>query len=330
MSAAKKWAMALLVFALASGCSATSRGPWLGANVKVSEDAPWGSKAAGQSLRNLADAGAQTGLLVAFLWQETPASQTPVLGSDSSVERLRDAVRQTRAAGLRPILKLHVWVPGHWAGEIDPADKAAWFAAYEKAILPLAAMAREERVEALVLGTELRRLQNAPQWTTLATSVRKVYPGRLVYVADSIDQAEAFPYWSAFDVVGTSLYPALPSDLRERGNAMNDVAARLQALSERQQRPAWVAELGLRSASGSLGAPWESPEQRTANVDLALQARVLGEWKQVLARHGVVGIGIWCWYTDPAAGGASDSDFTVQNKPAQAVFRAGFAPQRSP
>lgn len=324
MNAVKKWAVTLMAFALASGCSATSREPWLGANVKVSEQAPWGSRAAGQSLRNLADAGAQRVLLVAFLWQETPASQTPVLGSDSGVERLRAGVRQARAAGLRPILKLHVWVPGHWAGEVDPADKVAWFAAYEKAILPLAAMAREERVEALVLGTELRRLQDAPQWTALAAAVRVVYPGKLVYVADSIDRAEAFPYWPAFDVVGTSLYPALPSDPRERAAAMNALAARLEVLAERQRRPAWVAELGLRSASGSLKAPWESPEQRTANVDLDLQSRVLGEWKQVLARHDVAGVGIWCWYTDPAAGGSGDSDFTVQNKPAQAVFRTGF------
>jgi hypothetical protein len=29
---------------------------------------------------------------------------------------------------------------------------------------------------------------------------------------------------------------------------------------------------------------------------------------------------IWRWFTDPAAGGPDDTDFTVQGKPAEAVL----------
>lgn len=316
----KRWMIMLFLMLLASGCSATDRRPWMGANVKVSEHAPWGSEAAQLSLRNLSEAGADVGLLVAFVWQDSLVSMAPVLGSDSTSERVRAGLRQMRAAGLRPVLKVHLWVPGHWAGEVDPVDQAAWFSSYQQALLRLAEAARDEQAEAFVVGTELRRLENAPQWPALVAAVRKVYGGKVVYVADGIEQAESFRYWPLFDAIGTSLYPALPAASRQREAAMASAASRLQALAGRQHRPLWVAELGLRSAKGSLKAPWESPEQRTADVDAGLQARVLAEWKRVLTRYGVAGIGIWCWYTDPDAGGAGDSDFTVQNKPAQAVF----------
>ncbi|MEE7558327.1 glycosidase-like protein, partial [Xanthomonas sp. Kuri4-2] len=79
-------------------------------------------------------------------------------------------------------------------------------------------------------------------------------------------------------------------------------------------------ELGLRSAAGSLAAPWLSPEQRKAPVDTALQARVLSEWRKALDVQGIAGVALWCWYTDPEAGGPDDSDFTVQHKPAQQVL----------
>ncbi len=316
--------MALLM-ALTSGCAPATDAPWMGANVKVSEQAPWGSDEAQASLRNLASSGAQVGLLVAFVWQATPTSSDPVLGSDSTVEQVRAGLRQMRAAGLRPMLKIHLWIPGHWAGDADPGDRATWFAAYQRAVVQLAEVAEDEHAEALVVATELRQLQDAPQWPGLVAAVRQAYRGTLAYVADGLEHAESFRYWNLFDVVGTSLYPALPPQAEARAARMREAAAQLQALAQRSGRPVWVAELGLRSAKGSLAAPWESPEQRQAAVDTRLQVQVLREWIRVLAGHGVQGIGIWCWYTDPDAGGMRDSDFTVQNKPAQAIFgeRAG-------
>ncbi|MCW0453570.1 glycoside hydrolase family 113 [Xanthomonas sacchari] len=312
---------ALLLALSAGGCSAAPP-PWMGANVKVSPQAPWGSAAAQQSLRQLAEVGASRALLVAFVWQASPQSSTPVLGSDSSPALVRAGLRQMRAAGLQPVLKVHLWIPGHWAGEATPADRDIWFAAYRRALLQLAQVAADERASALIVGTELRQLQDAPQWPALLAAVRQVYRGPIGYVADGLEQAERFGYWDRFDFVGTSLYPALAAAPEQRRAQMRAAAARVQALGERSGRPVWVAELGLRSAHGSLAAPWESPEQRTAEVDTALQAQVLREWRDVLdAQPRIAGIALWCWYTDPDAGGARDSDFTVQHKPAQAVLK---------
>lgn len=317
-----KWAALAALVMLVGSCQA---GPaptpvWMGANVKVSANAPWGSAAAASSLRNLADAGARRALLVAFVWQANPTSDDPVLGSDSDVVHMRAALRQAREAGLAPVLKVHVWIPGHWAGEVEPRDRAAWFAAYQRALVQLAEVAQSEGAEALVVGTELRRLQAAPQWPGLVAAVRAVYRGPLLYVADGLEHAETFPHWQLFDAIGTSLYPRLSEAPATRQREMEAAAVRLRTLGLREHRPVWVAELGLRSAAGSLAAPWLSPEQRKAPVDTALQARVLSEWRKALDVQGIAGVALWCWYTDPEAGGLDDSDFTVQHKPAQQVL----------
>ncbi|PPU88481.1 glycosidase-like protein [Xanthomonas populi] len=304
---------------LANGCNAEAS-MWMGANVKVSANAPWESEAAAQSLDALAKTGASKALLVVFVWQGNPQSNDPVLGSDSSVEDMRAALRQSHHAGLQTTLKVHVWIPGHWAGDTAPTDQAAWFAAYQNALLPLARLAEGEHAEALVIGTELRKLQDAPQWPGLVAEVRKVYRGKLLYVADGMEHAESFRYWSLFDAVGTSLYPRLSEAAATRTAEMNAAAQRLQQLGQRVGKPVWVAELGLRSARGSLAAPWESPEQRPAAVDTRLQFQVLQQWRTVLQEHAVEGIALWCWYTDPKAGGPGDSDFTVQGKPAQQLL----------
>ncbi|ATB59942.1 putative XagD protein [Xanthomonas citri pv. fuscans] len=166
----------------------------------------------------------------------------------------------------------------------------------------------------------MRKLQDAPQWPALVAAVRKVYHGKLLYVADGMEHAESFRYWSLFDAVGTSLYPRLSEAADARSAEMTLSLIHISEPGQRVGKPVWVAELGLRSARGSLAAPWESPEQRTAAVDTRLQLQVLQQWRKVLQAHGVEGIALWCWYTDPKAGGPGDSDFTVQGKPAQQVL----------
>ena len=101
---------------------------------------------------------------------------------------------------------------------------------------------------------------------------------------------------------------------------MEAVAVRLEALSSRWGKPVLVAEIGLRSAKGAAAKPWESAEERTAAVDPQLQAEVIADWLDALSRPSIHGILIWRWFTDPAAGGLNDTDFTVQGKPAEAVL----------
>lgn len=308
------------IIALTLCWSASAGAMWVGANVKTSPTVMWGSDAAMQSLRQLAAAGAEQALLVAFMWQPDTTSNSPAPGNDSTSDRVRDGLRQMKQAGLAPVLKVHVWVPDHWAGDIAPADIDQWFTAYQEALVPLLDVAEQEHASAVVLGTELRQLEHSAHWPALATLARQHYNGKLVYVTDSLAQAEAFPWWSSFDVIGTSLYPSLEEDSQQRQATMTQASARLAALGERQQRPVWAAEIGLRSCTTSLAKPWESPVQCSGHVSEHLQFDVLRQWRQTLQAHGIDGMAIWCWYTDPHVGGPHDSDFTIQGKDAERLF----------
>ena len=101
---------------------------------------------------------------------------------------------------------------------------------------------------------------------------------------------------------------------------MQAAAARLDALAEREGKPVLVAEIGIRSAQGAARKPWESAEERAAEPDPELQAAVLQDWLDVLDRPSVAGVLVWEWFTDPNAGGAADTDFTVQGKPAERLL----------
>jgi hypothetical protein len=80
----------------------------------------------------------------------------------------------------------------------------------------------------------------------------------------------------------------------------------------------------LRSAMGAAAKPWESAEERAATPDPALQAAVIADWLTALDRPAVSGILIWNWFTDPDSGGPTDTDFTVQGKPAEEVLRCAW------
>ena len=89
---------------------------------------------------------------------------------------------------------------------------------------------------------------------------------------------------------------------------------RLETLSSRSGKPLVVGEIGLRSAEGAAAKPWESAEEREAQADPQLQAEVLADWLAALDRPAIRGVLIWRWFTDPAAGGPVDTDFTVQGE----------------
>jgi hypothetical protein len=298
-----------------------------GCNVIQTEAAPFGGEAAAESFRLAARLGADTVALVPFLWQARPDSAEVVRGGDMSDSQLAAGIRQARAAGLAVMVKLHVWVPTSWAGEVQPAGEAgwrSWFAGYRAALLGIARVARVEGAAVLNLGTELRRTSARAEWGDLVAAARAAFPGTLLYTAHNADEAERVPFWGALDAIGASLYPALGADDAPAAwrAAMEGQAARLDRLSAAQRRPVWVTEIGLRSATGAAAKPWESAEERVAEPDEALQARVLDLWLRVLDRPSVAGALVWRWFSDPRAGGPRDTDFTVQGKLAEGTLFA--------
>jgi hypothetical protein len=296
-----------------------------GFNVIAVPQHPYGSASARESLEAARRAGAQAVAIVPFLWQRDLRHVGIVRGDDMPDAVLRLAIRQAHAAGLKALVKPHVWVQGSWAGAVEPAtaeDWRDWFERYRAALVPIARVAAEEGAEALVIGTELQKTTRRPEWLDIIAAVRPVYAGLLTYAAHNVEEAQAVPFWSELDAIGVTLYPPLGGDLdRDKRRAvMAETAERLDMLSKINGKPLIVAEVGLRSAEGAAVKPWESPEERSAEADPQLQAAVLADWLDALDRPSVKGVLVWRWFTDPSAGGAADTDFTVQGKPAARLF----------
>lgn len=297
-----------------------------GLNMIETPAALYGSRQAAQSFARVKAIGANSVALVVFFWQADHADPNLVLGNAVPAERLRAGIAQARAAGLDVVVKPHVWVPETWAGAVrldDAGEREAWFAAYRDALGQVAEIAQFEGASTLVIGTELRGMTRWPQWQQVIAATRARFAGRLTYVAHGAQEAANITFWDQLDTLGVSLYPALRggSDRAAWRAAMARELATVQRIARQVSRPFWIGEIGLRSAAGATQRPWESAEERAAPAAPALQAAVLETWLDQARQFEAQGVYIWRWFSDPDGGGAEDTDFTVQNKPAEEMLR---------
>jgi hypothetical protein len=306
-----------------------------GFNVIAVPDHPFGSTSAKLALTNAKELGARTVAIVPFLWQSSPTNPDLVRGTDMSDDALRAAIRDAHALGLTVLVKPHVWVPNSWAGAVGMTSEAAWqdwFANYRRELERIAGIAKEERAEAFAIGTELDGTTQRTEWNALIDAVRKLYSGRLLYVAHNVEGVEKVAFWDRLDLIGVSLYPPLGADNNRdyRLRAMRAVADRLDTLAAQTGKSIIVGEIGLRSAEGATAKPWESAEEREAVPDPSLQAQVIADWLEILDRPAIRGVLIWRWLTDPDAGGLTDTDFTVQGKPAEHILTCAWTQRCNP
>ena len=297
-----------------------------GANFLQSASAPWGSPQAAQSLARLRDTGADWVAFVPFLDLRDAASCDLAWSSHYNLAALRSVIRQARGLDLRVALKPQILVPGSWAGEIAAHDEAGWscwFSAYQALLLPLARLAEAEGVELFVAGTELKRTETRPQWQALLRSLRAVFNGRLSYVFHAPEDVAKFSALAQLDWVGLSLYPRLGRSPAEAFRATAWQRFKLGRWARAQTRPVWIAEVGIPSRAGAGEAPWLWDDRRAGRrePDPAYQATALAYWLEALSGGWNRGTLIWNWFSDPQAGGPLDTDFTPQNKPAEAVLR---------
>lgn len=311
----------LPILPLLAGPARASGMRW-GANLVEARGAPYGSAACARVLDEMAEAGLVEVAPVVFRWQAAADAGLPEAGS-LDLDRLGAVLRQARAAGLSAWPKVHLWIPGRWAGAARPPDPEAWLAAWAALLGPVADVAAAGGAAGLVVGTELAGLDGAAGWDALAAGVRARFPGPLAYAAHGAAGVGRFRGWSAMDEVSVSLWPPLggdpaPAALRTgMAGALDAVAAAAPA-----GRRVWLSEIGMRSKHGAQAEPWRSPEETSGLPDEALQARALALWDALARERGIARAWWWCVYSDPAAGGVRDTDFTPQGKLAWRVLSA--------
>lgn len=296
-----------------------------GANFSETDAVPYSDSLARRSLRNLRQLGANTVALIPFAWQASPGDTAVTVGDGVTEEHLLGGIEAAKELGFTVWVKPHVWVPERWAGSVAMSDSAAWsawFRHYTEAMVHYARLAERGGADVFSVGVELRQSLERPEWRRVIGRVREVFGGRITYVAHGVDDLRRVPFWDRLDFAALTLYPSLgdsPADSALR-REVGEHRAELEAAARELGRELWVAELGLRSARGAQARPWESPEERPADPDPLLQARVLDLWLEALRDGPVDGVLVYRWFTDPRLGGREDTDFTVQNKPAEGVL----------
>lgn len=228
--------------------------------------------------------------------------QHPAGETDLSI--LLGAAR-AHAAGMRVILKPHVWVRG--SGDpthIEPADWTRWFASYEEFLIHNALLARAANAEWLVIGTELTRSESRPEWRRMIAIAHALFPGRITYAAN-FDAFERTPFWDAVDAIGIDAYFPLSDDVKASERTLRDgasaVVARVDAVSRRFGKPVIFTELGYPSRDAAWTTPW-TEERGSANDDAA-QTRSFGAMLRAMRRSkSIRGFVIWKYETSPRAG----------------------------
>jgi hypothetical protein len=111
------------------------------------------------------------------------ASRVYADGETPSPAELAGVAALAEKAGLymslRPLLdETSLGVPRtNWR----PDNLAAWFASYQRFLLPYAEMAQETRIPEFIEGAEFSVFGHSRQWNGLANALRRIYTGTLAY-----------------------------------------------------------------------------------------------------------------------------------------------------
>lgn len=242
-----------------------------------------------------------------------------------SGDRLRWFVRAARERDftvmLRPVLdEASLTDDGQWRGSISPSDRGAWFESYGELVAGYAALAAEEGVEILAIGSELTSLQDdTERWEALAERVRSVYDGQLLYAANwdaPSPQMSGALDWHGVDAF-FPLDAAEDAPVEDLATAWDPWLQELEAAGADLDRVVFT-EIGVRAQRGGHRRPYVWEHGTPADVEA--QERYYEAACETLAP--AVG-GLYWWRVDFDYPDAADSaeSFSPLGKPAEDALR---------
>ena len=251
--------------------------------------------------------------------------------STARPETVRHAIQYAHSLGLKVMLKPHVDAfNGDWRGIFQPSDPEMWFQNYNKMILDYALMAEEENVDIFSIGCEFLELTKpkfTEAWKEIIAAVREAYSGPLVYSANWSIEYLQIEFWSDLDFVGIDAYFELTDKtdptLEELLNAWKPHLEEIQTFYDKWKIPILFTEIGYRSLDGGNRQPWNWGIH--GSVDLIEQALCYQAVIRSFERKTwFAGIYWWNWEPNPNLGGPSDTGYTPQKKPAEAILKRWY------
>lgn len=240
-------------------------------------------------------------------------------------------IGQLQKNHIKIMLKPQIWVwRGEFTGIIEMKSEKEWMLfeeSYSRYILDYAKLAEELNIEIFCIGTELNKfVTNRPDyWQQLIRRVKSVYKGKLTY-AENWDTYVNVPFWDQLDFIGIDAYFPLSDEKHPSEENLIEGwkphKTKMQLFSMKHNKQVLFTEYGYRSIDYSAKEPWNS-SRGNDQVNLEAQSislKVLFEqfWNEDWFSGGF----LWKWYHDHEKGGGnSNSRFTPQNKPAEAIVK---------
>ncbi len=268
----------------------------------------YGSEECRKQLTAIASLGANWVALNEFAYMQAVDDPHVRFNLGRGDDEMKQAIADAHAAGLKVLLKPHVWsrqyyTQGKWAGDIkmnSEGDWDTWFAEYTDFVLRSARIAQSAGAEALCVGVEFQGMTVTQEvrWRRLIAEVRKLYRGRLTY-ASAFWEAPEIKFWDALDCIGIDAYYAVAehelAGEEEIRAGWSRVYEKLVPLSKRWGKPICFTELGYTASARAGIEPWS---WQVVHPDPALQARLYKVALEEAARHEqVAGVFVWKWFT---------------------------------
>jgi len=226
---------------------------------------------------------------------------------------------------IKIMLKPQIWIPnGGFTGHIAMKNDRDWLAfekSYEIFILDYAQVANDSHVELFCIGTELNNfvISRPVYWKKLIQKIKKIYKGKITY-AENWDTYKNVPFINELDYIGIDAYFELAKEKTPKVKAIEKewkpIKAAIKELSLKYQKSILFTEFGYQSKDFTTAQPWNHSKSNGVNLIAqknALEALFNQFWNEKWFAGGF----LWKWYDDKNAGGVNDTDYTVQNKPAQ-------------
>lgn len=240
-------------------------------------------------------------------------------------------IKHAKQAGLKVMVKPHLWIPGSWPGSFQLKNEESWIdweTQYEKYILQLAVIADSMDADMFCVGTELRFAANERPnyWRSLIAKVRIKFKGPLTFAANW-DNYKNITFWDKLNYIGIDAYFPLSDDQTPEFNglvkAWEPIKKNVRSLSKKFDRPVLFTEYGYRSIDKAAWRNWEVEDNYNLPVNLIAQENAYKAiYNTFWGEDWFAGGFSWKWYNNnDQAGGIKNTDYTPQNKPVERIMK---------
>jgi len=270
-----------------------------------------------------------------FFTSAPRASSVFAASSTPSAGRVGIALDELHRGGLRTALRplldeksLLAASRRSWRGNIEPADRDAWFGSYRKLITPYLQVAQRDRATTFIIGAELSSLEGDPRWRALVGQAKQIFRREVAY-AVNWDSYLRRPIQMPVDHLGIDAY--FPVQVGDDASTGMLVAGWERWLDQRAKGPLpglTLAEVGVPAEDGAYRHPaaWGSTEGRALN--LAVQQRWFTAACEVARKRKMAGLYWWKvdFHDDPLkADPARDRHDSFIGRPGEDAIQACFA-----